>query len=51
MYALMRRPKALFGVAVIGLVLFCAAFADLISPYDPYRQSLRERHHAPLNSA
>lgn len=44
------RPKALIGMLVLGVVLFCAAFADRISPYDPYRQSLRDRHVAPIVS-
>jgi peptide/nickel transport system permease protein len=47
MDTLLHRPKALFGLAILVLVLFCAAFGDLISPYDPYKQSLRERHEAP----
>jgi peptide/nickel transport system permease protein len=44
---LLHRPKALFGVLIIGIVLFAALFADVVSPADPYKQSLRERHHAP----
>lgn len=44
---ILRRPKALFGLAVLFLVLFAALFADVISPYDPSRQSLRDRHEAP----
>lgn len=44
---ILRRPKALFGLAVLFLVLFAAVFADVISPYDPSRQSLRDRHEAP----
>jgi peptide/nickel transport system permease protein len=32
---LLRLPRAVFGIAVIGLVLFCAIFADHIAPYDP----------------
>lgn len=47
MDTLLHRPKALFGLAIVLLVLFCAAFGDVISPYDPYKQSLRERHEAP----
>jgi peptide/nickel transport system permease protein len=41
------RPKALFGLVIVGLVLFSAAFSDLLSPYDPLHQSLRERHQPP----
>jgi peptide/nickel transport system permease protein len=43
----LRSPKALLGVIIIGLVLFAAIFANAVSPYDPYRQSLRERHQPP----
>jgi peptide/nickel transport system permease protein len=32
---LLRLPRALFGMVVIGVVLFCAIFADHIAPYDP----------------
>jgi len=32
---LLRQPRALFGIAVIALVLLCALFADHIAPYDP----------------
>lgn len=44
---LLHRPKALLGILIIGIVLFLALFADVISPADPYKQSLRERHSAP----
>lgn len=44
---LLHRPKALLGILIIGIVLFSALFADVISPADPYKQSLRERHSAP----
>jgi peptide/nickel transport system permease protein len=47
---LLRRPKALFGVLIIGIVVFCALFATMVSPYDPYRQSLIERHKPPAIS-
>jgi ABC-type dipeptide/oligopeptide/nickel transport system permease subunit len=32
---LMRLPRAVFGIAIIGLVFFCAVFADHLAPYDP----------------
>lgn len=47
MHLLFSRPKAVFGLAIILLVLFCAIFASIVSPYDPYKQSLRERHQPP----
>jgi peptide/nickel transport system permease protein len=44
---ILSNPKALIGIVIVGLVLFAALFADVISPYDPLRQSLRARHAAP----
>lgn len=35
------RRIVIFGTAVILLLIFSAIFADLISPYDPYKQDLR----------
>lgn len=31
---LLRLPRASFGLVVIGLVLLCAVFADVIAPYE-----------------
>src|SRR5690349_6624744 len=36
---LLRRRGAIFGLAVIALLVLCAIFAPLISPYDPTVQS------------
>jgi peptide/nickel transport system permease protein len=36
------RKVAIFGAAVILLLILVAVFADLIAPYDPYQQTLRE---------
>jgi peptide/nickel transport system permease protein len=36
---LLRRRGAVFGLIVIALFVFCAAFAPLVSPYDPIAQS------------
>ncbi|MDD5189672.1 MAG: ABC transporter permease [Dehalococcoidales bacterium] len=36
---LMKIPLAVFGFIVIILIVFCAIFAPLISPYDPNAQS------------
>ena len=33
-----RNRGAVIGVAVLGLLVFCALFANLISPYDPSEQ-------------
>jgi peptide/nickel transport system permease protein len=35
---LLHRPAALFGLAVIAIIAFCAIFAPLIAPYDPGEQ-------------
>src|SRR3954470_4788740 len=44
----LRRTKmALAGLGVILLVIFCAIFAQFISPYDPVRQRLTEALQAP----
>ncbi len=36
------RKVAVFGAAVILLLILVAIFADFIAPYDPYQQNLRE---------
>ncbi|HTJ06836.1 MAG TPA: ABC transporter permease subunit [Caldimonas sp.] len=33
-----RNRGAVIGLVVLGLLVFCAVFADLISPYDPSEQ-------------
>jgi len=33
-----RNRGAVIGLAVLGLLVFCALFADVISPYDPSEQ-------------
>ena len=42
-----RRAKShvglIFGVTVVTLVVFCAIFAPLLAPYDPYDQDLTKR--------
>jgi len=43
----LRNPKALVGIAIVLAVLMAAGLADVISPHDPFRQSLRARHVAP----
>ncbi len=35
-YALRQNPTAIVGLALVGVLLFCAAFAPFIAPYDPY---------------
>lgn len=40
---LLRRPTALFAATLIALFLFTAAFAPLLSPFDPNAQDLGAR--------
>jgi peptide/nickel transport system permease protein len=37
----LSRPLVVFGVLVILLLFICAAFPQLIAPYDPVKQDLR----------
>lgn len=37
-----RRKTVVFGSAIIGLLIAVAILAPLISPYDPFKQNLRE---------
>jgi len=41
---------AIFGAAVILLLILVAVFADLIAPYDPYQQNLREALQQPSSA-
>lgn len=38
MARLVRRPQAIFGLAIIAVVVLCAAFAPVVAPYDPGEQ-------------
>jgi len=38
----LQRRIVIFGLAVLLLMFFCAAFAPWIAPYDPNEQNLRE---------
>ena len=35
---LLRRKQALFGLAIIAIIVVCAVFAPLVAPYDPGEQ-------------
>lgn len=37
---LSKSPLAMFGLAIILVLVFCAIFAEVISPYSPIRQDL-----------
>lgn len=45
-----QRRIVIFGLAVLLLMFFCAAFAPWISPYDPLEQNLREFLQQPSSS-
>ena len=44
---LMRRRTALFGMLVVAMVLLTAAFAPVISPFDPLAQDISQRLREP----
>ncbi|MBM7614613.1 ABC transporter permease [Alkaliphilus hydrothermalis] len=44
---LRQNKSAMFGLAIIGLLVFCAIFADLIAPYGIDDQDLRARFITP----
>ncbi len=39
----MRNAGLAFGALVVGVVLFCAVFAELLMPHDPFAQDLTRR--------
>ena len=40
MHRLAKSPLAMFGLFIILVLVFCAIFAELISPYSPIKQDL-----------
>ena len=44
---LKRNRLAMFGLFIIGLLVFCAIFADLIAPYDYAAQDLMNAYQGP----
>lgn len=42
------RTKLLLGAVLVGGIVLVAIFADLLAPYDPYRQNLRLRLLPPM---
>ncbi|GAC1326937.1 MAG: ABC transporter permease [Chloroflexota bacterium] len=46
---LRRNRAALVGLGVIALLVFTAAFAPVLTPYDPYRVALDQRLQPPGN--
>jgi peptide/nickel transport system permease protein len=45
-----QRRIVIFGLAVLVLMFFCAAFAPWISPYDPLAQNLRSNLQQPSST-
>ncbi len=46
-YGYLLQPKALFGIAMLALLLIAGLFAPLIAPFDPSRQNLMAAMTAP----
>ncbi|MBQ7216281.1 MAG: ABC transporter permease [Synergistaceae bacterium] len=44
---LSRSPLAMFGLAIICVLVFCAIFAEVISPYSPIKQDLMHMFETP----
>ncbi len=47
LFRLSKSPLAMFGLAIILLLIFCALFAELISPYSPIKQDLMHMFETP----
>ncbi len=50
MMRLARSPLAMFGLAIIFVLVFCAIFAELISPYSPIKQDLMHMFETPSSA-
>lgn len=46
--AILHRPRIVFSLAVIALVILCAAAPNLLAPYDPLKPALGARLAPPL---
>ena len=46
-FRLSKSPLAMFGLAVILLLIFCAIFADVLAPYDFAKQDLAHNFETP----
>ena len=47
---LSKSPLAMFGLAIIFVLVFCAIFAEVISPYSPIKQDLMHMFETPSSS-
>ena len=50
LFRLSKSPLAMFGLAIILLLVFCAIFAEVISPYDPTTQDLAHMFETPSSA-
>ena len=50
MLRLSKSPLAMFGLAIIFVLVFCAIFAEIISPYSPIKQDLMHMFETPSSS-
>ena len=49
--SIVRRPRILFSLTVIALVIVCAAIPNVFAPYDPLKLDLAARLAAPLSGS
>ena len=47
MFRLSKSPLAMFGLAIIAVLVFCAIFAEVIAPDSPIQQDLIHRFETP----
>ncbi len=47
LFRLSKSPLAMFGLAIILLLVFCAIFADVLAPYDFAKQNLDHKFETP----
>ena len=50
MLRLAKSPLAMFGLAIIFVLVFCAIFAEVISPYSPIKQDLMHMFETPSSA-
>ena len=50
LFRLSKSPLAMFGLAIILLLVFCAIFAEVISPYNPTAQDLSQMFKTPSSA-
>ncbi len=50
LFRLSKSPLTMFGLAIILLLVFCAIFAEVISPYNPTAQDLAHMFETPSSA-